>query len=44
MCYVALNPIGAALPAAVPTPQGQGYNTRITLITPNEKRYNPIYI
>jgi hypothetical protein len=33
-----------ALPVVAATPQGQGSNPKITLILPNEKRYNIIYI
>jgi hypothetical protein len=39
---VAFNPSGAASPAAATAPQGQGYNTRITLISSPQKRYNLI--
>jgi hypothetical protein len=37
-----LKPSGAASPAA--TPQVQVYNSKTTLIMPNDTRYNPIYI
>jgi hypothetical protein len=40
---VALNPSGTASAAVATTPVGQEYNIRITLISPNEKRYNPIW-
>jgi hypothetical protein len=41
---VALNPSGVASPTAATASQGQRYNTRISLILSNEKRYNSIYI